>query len=57
MQDVDYFRMLASTPSLASIKILAAVDNEHGLKVYPLDAAQAFIRAKFDAEIYTKLPD
>ena len=57
MQDVDYFRMFASTPSSASIEILAAVANEHGLKIYLLDAAQAFVCAQFDAEIYMKLPD
>ena len=57
VQDVDYFQTFASTPSLASIKILAAVANEQGLKIFHLDVAQAFVRAKIDAEIYTKLPD
>ena len=57
VQDVDYFQMFAPTPSSALIKILAAVANEEGLKIFRLDVAQAFVRAKLDAEIYMKLPD
>ena len=38
------------------MKILAAVANEHGLKIFHLDVAQAFVRAKLDHEIYMKLP-
>ena len=57
MQDVEHFQTLAPTPSPASIKILAAVANEQGLKILHLDVEQAFIRAKLDAEIYMKLPD
>ena len=34
VQDVDYFRAFAPTPSSASVKILAAVANEHGLKIF-----------------------
>ena len=56
VQDVDYFQTFAPTPSSASVKILAAVANEHGLKIFHLDVAQAFVRAKLDAEIYMKLP-
>ena len=44
MQDVDYFQTFAPTPSSASVKILAAVANEHGLKIFHLDVAQAFVR-------------
>ena len=43
--------------SSASIKSLATVANEQGLKKFHLDVAQAFSRAKLDAEIYMKLPD
>ena len=57
VQDVDYFQTFASTPSSASIKILAAVVNEQGLKIFHLDVAQSFVRSKLDAEIYMKLPD
>ena len=57
VQDVDYFQTFAPTPSSASIKILAAVANEQDLKIFNLDVAQAFVRAKLDAEIYMKLPD
>ena len=56
MQDVDYFQTFAPTPSPASVKILAAVANEHGLNFFHLDVAQAFICAKLDAEIHIKLP-
>ena len=56
VQDVDYFRTFAPTPSSASVKILAAVANDHGLKIFHLDVAQAFVRAKLDAEIYMKYP-
>ena len=56
MQDVDYFQTFAPTPSSASVKILAAVANEHGLEIFHLDVAEAFVRAKLDAEIYMKLP-
>ena len=56
VQDVDYFQTFAPTPSSASVKILAAVANEHGLKIFHLDVAQAFVRAKLDTEIYMKLP-
>ena len=38
--DVDYFQTFASTPSSSSIKILAAVATEHGLKGFHLDVAQ-----------------
>ena len=55
MQDVDYFQTFAPTPSSASIKILAAVANEQGLKIFHLDVAQTFVRAKLDAEMYMKL--
>ena len=34
VQDVDYFQTFAPTPSSASVKILAAVANEHGLKIF-----------------------
>ena len=60
VRDVDYFQTFAPTPSSASIKILAAVANEQGLKVFHLDVSQAFfyfVRAKLDADIYMKLPD
>ncbi|CAN0591694.1 unnamed protein product, partial [Laminaria digitata] len=56
VQDVDYFLTFAPTPLSASVKILAAVANEHGLKIFHLDVAQAFVRAKLDHEIYMKLP-
>ena len=54
--NVDYFQTFAPTPSSASVKILTAVANEHGLKIFYLDVAQAFVRAKLDTEIYMKLP-
>ena len=57
VQDVDCFQTFALTPSSASIKILAAVANEQDLKIFHLGVAQAFVRAKLDAEIYMKLPD
>ena len=57
MNDVDCFQTFAPTPSPASEKIIAAVENEHGLKVVHLDVARVFVRAKLDAEIYMKLPD
>ena len=57
VQDVDYFRAFAPTPSSASVKILAAVANEHGWKIFHLNVAQAFVRANLDAEICMKLPD
>ena len=57
VQDVEYFQTFAPTPSSASLKILAAVANERDLEIFHLDVAQVFARAKFDAEIYMKLPD
>ena len=57
VQDVDYFQTFAPAPSSASIKMLAAVANEHGLKIFHLDVAQAFVRAKLDAGTYMELPD
>ena len=57
VQDVDYFQTFVPTRSSASIKIVAAVANEQGLKIFHLDVAQAFVRAKLDAEKYMKLPD
>ena len=58
MQDVDYFQTFAPTPSSASLKISAAVANEHGFKIFNLliDVARAFARANLDAEIHMKLP-
>ena len=57
VQDVDDFQTFASTPSSESVKILAAVANEHGLNIFRLDIAQAFVRGKLEAEIHMKLPD
>ena len=57
VRDVDYFKTFAPTPTSASIKILAAVANDQGLKIFFLDVAKAFARAKLDAEVYMKLPD
>ena len=57
VQDVDYHQTFAPTPSSASKKILAAVANGQGLKIFHLDVAQAFVRAELDAEIYMKPPD
>ena len=57
VQDVDCFQTFATNSLSASIKILAAVANEQGLKIFHLDVAQTFVRAKLDAEIYMKLPD
>ena len=57
VQDVDYFQTFAPTPSSASVNILAAVAKEHGLTMFHLDVAHAFVRAKLDVEIYMNLPD
>ena len=54
VQHVDYFQTFAPTPSSASVKILAAVANEPGLKISHLDVAQDVVRAKLDHE-YMKL--
>ena len=56
VQDVAYVQSFAPTPSSASIKILAAITNEQGLTIFLLDVAEAFVRAKLDAEIHLKLP-
>ena len=40
-----------------SVKILAVVADEDILKIFHLDVAQVFVRAKLDAEIYMKIPD
>ena len=37
VRDVDFFQTFAPTPSSASNKILAAVANEHGAKIFHLD--------------------
>ena len=39
-----------------SVKILAVVADEDILKIFHLDVAQVFVRAKLDAEIYMKPP-
>ena len=54
VQDVDYFQTFAPTLSSASVKFLAADANEHGLKIFHLDVAHAFVRVKL--EIYMRLP-
>ena len=56
VQDVGYFQTFTPTPSSASINILAVVANEHGLKIFLLDVAQAFVRAKLDDKIYMNYP-
>lgn len=55
MQDVNYFQTFPPTPSSNSVKLLAAVANEHGLLIYHLDVAQGFHRAELDADIFMKL--
>ena len=57
MQEVDYFQTFAPNPSSASIEIMAADANGHGLKIFHLGVAQAFVRAKLEAKICIKLPD
>ena len=57
VQDVDYSQTFAPIQSSASIKILAAVANELGLKIFRLEVAGAFVRVNLDSEIYMKLPD
>ena len=57
VQDVDYFQTFAPSPSSASTKILAAVANDHGLKMFHFDVAQTFVRAKLNAYIEMNLPD
>ena len=57
VKGVYSIQTFAPTLSSASVKILAAVANEHCLKIVHLDVTQAFDRAKLDAEIYMKLPD
>ena len=57
VQDVDYLQTFSPTPSSARHLIfLAAVTNEHGLKIFHLDVGRAFFPAKLHAEIYMKLP-
>ena len=46
VQDAHYFQTSASKPSSASVKILPAVANEHGLKIFHLDVAQACVRGR-----------
>ena len=45
VQDVDYFQTFAPIPSSASLKILAAVANGQGLKIFDLDVTQDCARA------------
>ena len=56
VQNVGYLQTFAPTPSSASVKILAAVANEYDLKIFQLDVAQAFVRARLDHDIHLKLP-
>ena len=46
---MDYFQTFAPTPSSASVKILAGFAHDHGLKIFHLDVARDFVRAKLDA--------
>ena len=56
-QGIDFFQSFAPTSSSASVKFLAVVAYEYGLKVFHSNVAQTFVRAKIDHEIYMKLPD
>ena len=44
VQDENYLQIFAPTPSSASVNILAAAVNEHGLKISHLDVAQAIVQ-------------
>ena len=46
VQDVHCFQTFAPTPSSSPLQIMAAVANEHGLKIFHLNIAQAlFVRS------------
>lgn len=51
VQDVGYFQAFAPISSSASVRFLAAVTSDHGLNIFHLDVAKAFVHAKFDHDI------
>ena len=56
VQDVDYHETTSPTPASAPVKMIAAIANEKGLPVFPLDMSQVFVQAPLEEEIYTRLP-
>ena len=51
------FPNLCTNPIVSDNKNSGGPCNEQGLKIFHLDVAQAFVRAKLYAEIYMELPD
>ena len=53
---VDYFNTFAPTPTVSSIKVALAIAVQSDWPLYHFDVKQAFVQAKFDTDVYMKLP-
>ena len=53
---VDYFNTVAPTPTVSFIKVALAIAVQNDWPLYHFDVKQAFVQAKFDMDVYMKLP-
>ena len=53
---VDYFETYSPCPSVASIRLLAAIACELGLDLFHFDAEQAFVQSEISGNVCMRLP-
>ena len=56
VQGVDYLDTFAPTPSMTSIRMLAAFACEHDRPLWHLDVEQAYVQSHLDERIFLRLP-
>ena len=55
-EGIDFFETFSPCPSVASIRLLAAIACEFGWDVCHFDAEQAFVQSKLDELVFFRLP-
>ena len=55
-EGIDFFETFSPCPSVASIRLLAAIACEFGWDLCNFDAEQAFVQSKLDKVVFIRLP-
>ena len=55
-EGIDFFETFSPYPSVANIRLLAAIACEFGCDLCHFDAEQAFVRSKLDELVFIRLP-
>lgn len=56
VQDLDYDQVFTPTLTAPAFKTLPPVAVEEGLSLFHFDITQAFIQARLESTLYTRLP-